>query len=47
MQIFDDVDLRKTFQGLLLGNPFTSYASGSIAMANVLWGLQLGSLLYI
>jgi hypothetical protein len=25
----------------LVGNPFTSYASASVAMANVLWGLQL------
>jgi len=25
-----------------IGNPFTSFASGSIAMANAIWGLQLG-----
>lgn len=29
------------FKGLLLGNPYTSFASGSIAMANVIWGLQM------
>jgi hypothetical protein len=43
-QIFNNPqndDLRKNFKGYLVGNPFTSYASGSIAMANVLWGLQL------
>jgi hypothetical protein len=34
-------DLRSSFKGYLVGNPFTSFASGSIAMANVLWGLQL------
>ena len=36
-----NADLLKQFKGYLVGNPFTSYASGSIAMANVLWGLQL------
>jgi carboxypeptidase C (cathepsin A) len=44
LQIFDDEngeELRKHFKGYLVGNPFTSFASGSIAMANILWGLQL------
>jgi hypothetical protein len=43
-QIFNNPqndDIRKNLKGFLVGNPFTSYASGSIAMANVLWGLQL------
>lgn len=34
-------DLVRYFSGYLVGNPFTSFASGSIAMANVMWGLQL------
>eukprot|EP00600_Ochromonadales_sp_CCMP1393_P012942 CAMPEP_0175017244 /NCGR_PEP_ID=MMETSP0005-20121125/12284_1 /TAXON_ID=420556 /ORGANISM="Ochromonas sp., Strain CCMP1393" /LENGTH=323 /DNA_ID=CAMNT_0016274625 /DNA_START=270 /DNA_END=1239 /DNA_ORIENTATION=+ len=29
------------FKGYLLGNPFTSYTSGSRAMLQVMWGLQL------
>eukprot|EP01038_Epipyxis_sp_PR26KG_P014397 gene14397-19328_t len=33
--------IRKHFKGFLVGNPYTSYASGPLAMANVLWGLQL------
>lgn len=44
LQVLNDpyaVDLRKHFKGFLVGNPFTSFASGSIAFANVLWGLQL------
>ena len=41
LQLFSDATLRKNFKGMLVGNPFTSYASGSIAMANVMWGLQL------
>lgn len=44
LQILNDAnsaDLRKTFKGFLVGNPFTSFASGSIAFSNVLWGLQL------
>lgn len=43
-QLFDNnenSDLRETFKGYLVGNPFTSYASSSIGMANVVWGLQL------
>jgi serine carboxypeptidase-like clade 2 len=34
-------DIRAKFKGYLVGNPYTSFASGSIAMANVMWGLQL------
>lgn len=34
-------DLLSNFKGYLVGNPYTSYASGSLAMANVMWGLQL------
>lgn len=41
LQILNDADLSKRFRGLLVGNPFTSYASGSIAMANAAWGLQM------
>lgn len=41
LQIFNDPDLRQRFRGMLVGNPFTSYAAGSIAMANVAWGLQI------
>eukprot|EP01040_Poterioochromonas_malhamensis_P014955 gene14955-16649_t len=43
-QLFDNnenSDLRETFKGYLVGNPFTSFASGSIGMTNVMWGLQL------
>lgn len=44
LQVLNDPngdDLRRRFKGYLVGNAFTSYASGSIAFANVLWGLQL------
>ena len=42
LQIFDNSPtIIPKFRGILLGNPFTSFASGDIAMANVLWGLQL------
>jgi carboxypeptidase C (cathepsin A) len=41
LQVLDDATLRHNFKGILVGNPFTSFASGTIAMANVLWGLQL------
>ncbi len=44
LQLFNDPtseDLRKSFKGYLVGNPYTSFASGTIAMMNVLWGLQL------
>ena len=34
-------ELRKHFKGYMVGNPYTSFASGTIAMMNVLWGLQL------
>jgi hypothetical protein len=33
--------LRRGFQGILLGNPFTSYASGSLGMYQAMWGLQM------
>ena len=41
LQIFNDPELNARFKGMLVGNPFTSFASGSVAMANVIWGLQL------
>ena len=41
LEILGDTSLRSRFKGLLVGNPFTSYASGSIAMKNLEWGLQL------
>lgn len=43
LKVLNDPDqsLRDRFKGVLVGNPFTSFASGTIAMANVLWGLQL------
>lgn len=44
LQLLSDsksADLRNNFRGFLVGNPYTSYASGSIGFANVLWGLQL------
>eukprot|EP01032_Pedospumella_encystans_P009102 gene9102-10747_t len=41
LQVLGDKETRKHFKGYLLGNPYTSYASGSTAMANTLWGLQL------
>jgi carboxypeptidase C (cathepsin A) len=34
-------DLLSRFQGFLVGNPFTSFASGTLAFVNILWGLQL------
>jgi carboxypeptidase C (cathepsin A) len=36
-----DAELSKNFDGFLIGNPYTSYASGDLAMAQTLWGLQL------
>lgn len=36
-----DKDLSKHFEGFLVGNPYTSYGSGDLGMANTLWGLQL------
>jgi carboxypeptidase C (cathepsin A) len=41
LQILGDESLRGRFKGMLVGNPFTSYASGSVAMAHVMWGLQM------
>lgn len=44
LQVLNDpqsTDLQRQFKGFLVGNPFTSFASGSIAFANILWGLQL------
>ncbi len=43
LQLFDqhDHNLIQNFKGYIVGNPYTSFASGSIAMANILWGLQL------
>ena len=41
LQLLDDEELRPRFKGLLVGNPFISYASGSIGMAHAMWGLQM------
>ena len=42
LQIFENSPkLLSNFKGMLVGNPYTSFASGEIAMANVVWGLQL------
>lgn len=42
LQILNDPDseLIQNFKGFIVGNPYTSYASGSIGFVNVLWGLQ-------
>lgn len=37
----ENSELRKQFAGFIVGNPYTSFASGSIAGMNVMWGLQL------
>jgi carboxypeptidase C (cathepsin A) len=31
----------RRFRGFMLGNPYTSFASSTISMANLAWGLQL------
>jgi carboxypeptidase C (cathepsin A) len=41
LQLLEDEALRGRFKGMLVGNPFTSYASGSVAMANAMWGQQM------
>eukprot|EP01031_Cornospumella_fuschlensis_P032318 gene32318-39085_t len=42
LQVLNDASsLKQYFRGYLVGNPFTSFASGSIAAINVMWGLQL------
>ncbi len=49
LQILDDEQgggaaapqLRDRFLGMLVGNPYTSFASGMVAGLNVAWGLQL------
>lgn len=42
LQILNDPsDLKNRFRGFLVGNPYTSFASLSIAGINALWGLQL------
>jgi serine carboxypeptidase-like clade 2 len=41
LNVESNSDLRRRLKGYLVGNPFTSFASGSIAMTNILWGLQL------
>lgn len=41
LALLADKELSKNFGGFLLGNPYTSYASGDIAMAHTVWGLQL------
>lgn len=44
LQVFNDPDsesLRSRFKGFILGNPYTNYGALSIALANILWGLQL------
>jgi carboxypeptidase C (cathepsin A) len=45
LSIFNDNDPKSTllehFGGYMVGNPYTSFASGYIAMAHTFWGLQL------
>lgn len=41
LSLLADRELSKHFEGFLVGNPYTSYASGDIANVNTLWGLQL------
>lgn len=43
LAIFNDNSpkIMERFAGFLLGNPYTSFGSGNIAMVNTLWGLQL------
>lgn len=42
LQILNDPSiLKQFFRGYLVGNPFTSFASGSIAGINAMWGMQL------
>ena len=45
LAIFNDNDqqmnLLNRFKGFIVGNPYTSFSSGSIAMAHTLWGLQV------
>ena len=37
----DRHEVGRRFNGYLLGNPYTSFASSSISMANLAWGVQL------
>ena len=41
LALLADTDLSKNFEGFLVGNPYTSFASGDIAQMKTLWGLQL------
>jgi len=41
LQIFNDKELIKRFKGYLLGNPYVSYSSSTIAGIITAWGLQL------
>lgn len=36
-----DPTLRKSFSGFLLGNPYVNFGSGSVSMANSMWGMQV------
>lgn len=37
----EDNRLKAQFKGFLIGNPFTNFGSGSVAMAHALWGHQV------
>jgi serine carboxypeptidase-like clade 2 len=39
--LFDVPEYATTFKGYLVGNPYTGFNSGDIAMAHTVWGLQL------
>ena len=39
--LFDEPSLVDIFRGYLVGNPFTGFGSGDIAMAHTVWGLQM------
>lgn len=39
--LLEDEELSQHFEGFLVGNPYTSFASGDLASVNTMWGLQL------
>lgn len=41
LKLLADADMGPLFGGMLVGNPYTSYASGELAGVATMWGLQL------
>jgi hypothetical protein len=41
LKLLAEADLSPRFGGMLVGNPYTSYASGEVAGVTTMWGLQL------